>query len=353
MSAPWEWITPLGSLVDPEVWTITMRSAGVTAASAAASTSSPTPAAPPSSPAMVQPGWTPGSASSRSSAMRRSEGAASENRGGGAGEVEPSEAGHQARPGSPGTGTGARSGASRCRRGAGVRTARPLVEKVLNGTLTAPIRAAASQATTNSGAVGVQQADAGAQARPGGRAGPGRARPTVLGLGVGERLVVQASSTWSGTLGRLRREQRRRRSAAGRHRRRSRPRSRWARRGETAGSAERVARDRHRPRPRTARVRRRAARRWTRIRPSETVRSRLKEARQQRGRAAVAQRRARSSCRPRPRRSCGAARRSRRTRRGTRRARSRAGPRRRRGMSPCPVARSPSTWMSYSGKHGL
>ena len=39
MSAPWVWITPLGSLVEPEVWTITMGSAGVTEAPAAATTS--------------------------------------------------------------------------------------------------------------------------------------------------------------------------------------------------------------------------------------------------------------------------------------------------------------------------
>ena len=40
MSAPWVCSTPLGSLVEPEVWTITMGSAGVTAAPAAATTSS-------------------------------------------------------------------------------------------------------------------------------------------------------------------------------------------------------------------------------------------------------------------------------------------------------------------------
>ena len=100
MSAPWLWITPLGSLVEPDVWTITMGSAGVTAASAAPSTSPPTVAAPASSPSTVQAGSTavpgprspverPGSSAERENAMRRSDGTVSERSGGGAARSSP------------------------------------------------------------------------------------------------------------------------------------------------------------------------------------------------------------------------------------------------------------------------
>jgi hypothetical protein len=35
ITCPWVWITPFGALVEPEVWTSTRVSAGVTCASAA------------------------------------------------------------------------------------------------------------------------------------------------------------------------------------------------------------------------------------------------------------------------------------------------------------------------------
>ncbi len=57
---------------------------------------------------------------------------------------------HAARPRSRAIGTMTRSAATRRRRCEEARASSALVEKVLSGTLTAPIRAAASQATTNS-----------------------------------------------------------------------------------------------------------------------------------------------------------------------------------------------------------
>ena len=185
--------------------------------------------------------------------MRRSEGAARRT-GAEAPRGRTPEAGHQAGHGSPATGTGARPGASRRRRRAASPDSSAAVEKVLSGTLTAPMRAAASQATTNSGPFGYSEADPGAEARPGGQQGPGQlGRPRPC-LGVGERLVVHGEQHVFRPLGRTRSRAARRRSAAGRRRPRSRPRSR---RGSVAARRRGAPSGRprpRRPRPRTARV---------------------------------------------------------------------------------------------------
>jgi hypothetical protein len=80
--APWVWITPLGLAVDPEVWMITSRSAGVTRASTASRQRSSALSARASSAATDQPASRPAGAGPLNQ-IRRSHGAVSERSGGG------------------------------------------------------------------------------------------------------------------------------------------------------------------------------------------------------------------------------------------------------------------------------
>ncbi len=78
---------------------------------------------------------------------------------------------------------------------------------MLSGTLTAPMRAAANQLTTNAGAVRVEDGDPGAGAGAGAEQGSGQLGRAAVRLGVGETLVVDGQQHVLGPDRHLGREQ--------------------------------------------------------------------------------------------------------------------------------------------------
>ena len=181
MSGPCWWITPFGSLVEPEVCTITIRSAGATPASAAASTSSSARRVAGTSTSSVggverDARAAPGVGGSVERRRRR--------------EVETRHRFAQRMRRSRGRGTTSWRAAPRCRRCAAAVRSSALVENVLSGTATAPMRAAANQPTTNSGPFGCSRPTCVPRPAPTASRPFASAADRDVGIGVREDVVV-------------------------------------------------------------------------------------------------------------------------------------------------------------------
>ena len=167
-----------------------MRSAGVTAASAAARTSASTalrpPAARPSSSRGRPRGWP---VDGEGDAAQRRHGLG-DSSGGGAAEVELGDAGAEAGRVVLRAVAGRRQQERRRRRPAAGPTSSALVEKVLSGHADRADAGRGEPRHHEVGPVGVEDRDAGAGAGVGREQGPGQLGRAPVGLGVGERVVV-------------------------------------------------------------------------------------------------------------------------------------------------------------------